>query len=66
MTIGAVNGSTVWKDELTDVPRRYMAFRWNDVLRPIPLGAVGNSNVHGLTSGLRGGHNALSSAGGTL
>ena len=48
MTIGAVNGSTVWKDELTDVPRRYMAFRWNDVLRPIPLGAVGNSNVHGL------------------
>ena len=48
MTIGAVNGSTVWKDELTGVPRRYMAFRWNDVLRPIPLGAVGNSNVHGL------------------
>ena len=42
------NGSTVWQDAVGDVPKRYAAFRWPSVLRPEALGAVGNSNVHGL------------------
>ncbi|MEC8360973.1 MAG: C25 family cysteine peptidase, partial [Bacteroidota bacterium] len=42
------NGSTVWQDVVGDAPKRYAAFRWSSVLRPEALGAVGNSNVHGL------------------
>ena len=42
------NGSTVWQDAVGDAAKRYAAFRWSAVLRPEALGAVGNSNVHGL------------------
>ena len=44
----SANGSTVWQDAVGDAPKRYAAFRWSSVLRPEALGAVGNSNVHGL------------------
>ena len=40
--------NTVWRDVQQGVAKRYLAFRWNAVKRPTPLGPVANSDVHAL------------------
>ena len=48
MSTTTENGSIVWRDAVSVQPKHYVAFRWNAVKRPVALGSVGNSNVHGL------------------
>ena len=43
-----MDGSTTWRGALGAVPSRYTAFKWNAVKRPVVLGPVPNSNVHGV------------------
>ena len=48
MTTSASAGTVTWRDVASEDPKRYVAFRWTDAKRAVPLGPVGNSNVHGL------------------
>ena len=45
---GVENDKAVWRQATSDDPQRFVAFRWSSAKRPIPLGNVPNSNVHGL------------------
>ena len=45
---GVENDKAVWRQATSDYPQRFVAFRWSSAKRPIPLGNVPNSNVHGL------------------
>ena len=49
MAVQGTSGNTVWRDVQLGETKRYLAFRWNAVNRPSPLGSVENSNVHALT-----------------
>ena len=45
---GVENDKAVWRLATDEFPQRFVAFRWSSAKRPIPLGNVPNSNVHGL------------------
>jgi hypothetical protein len=41
-------GNTSWRSEMGPLPKRFLAFRWSSVKRPVVLGSASNSNVHGM------------------